>query len=72
MTSDLKPCPFCGSTDLSFQSSTEDREGVPSNVVCVDCGCAGPWAYLKQEQIEEHWVDLTIPPALVKLWNKRN
>jgi Lar family restriction alleviation protein len=71
MKEEIKPCPFCGSSDLSIQTSTKDREGVPSNVVCQDCGCAGPWAYLKSQEIDAAWLDNTIPKELIKLWNER-
>ena len=67
----LKPCPFCGSNDLNVQHSTEDREGVPANVICHDCGCAGPWTYLKRDLIEQFWDDFAFPTKLVKLWNER-
>jgi predicted nucleic-acid-binding Zn-ribbon protein len=44
------PCPFCGSTELeSRQIDIPDREGVPMAVLCPDCGCVGPWIYIKQE-----------------------
>jgi Lar family restriction alleviation protein len=71
-TKEIKPCPFCGSADLSIQTSTEDREGVPSNVVCQDCGCAGPWAYLQRKTISVAWDNNAIPAKLIKIWNERH
>jgi Lar family restriction alleviation protein len=68
---DIKPCPFCGSLELDIQTSTEDREGVPANVVCTDCGCSGPWAYLRPEVLESARNKNVIPARLIKLWNDR-
>lgn len=48
---DLLPCPFCGSTNIEIQISTPDREGVPTNLMCSDCGASGPWEY---EQVNSH------------------
>jgi Lar family restriction alleviation protein len=67
----IKPCPFCGGEDLTFQTSTEDREGVPANIICQDCGCAGPWEYIKREAIDNAWENNTIPSKLIELWNGR-
>ena len=69
---DIKPCPFCGSTDLNISMSTEHRKGVPANVYCHDCGCVGPLAYVKRELIEQFWDDFIFPAKLIKLWNKRH
>ncbi len=33
MSIELKPCPFCGSTDLTSEQSY---------VVCINCGALGP------------------------------
>ena len=41
-----KPCPFCGSNELIVEYvGSEDREGVPMAVTCMNCGCQGPWEY---------------------------
>ncbi len=69
---DIKPCPFCGSTDLNISISTEHRKGVPANVYCHDCGCVGPLAYFKRDLIEQFWDDFIFPTKLIKLWNKRH
>lgn len=68
---EIKPCPFCGSQDLTFQTSTEDREGVPANIICGHCGACGPWEYLKREVLDTAWDDNTIPAKLIELWNER-
>lgn len=61
-----EPCPFCGSLDLGFQISTEDREGLPCNISCQDCGASGPWTYVKEEELERE-----LPIIPLSLWNKR-
>lgn len=39
-------CPFCGGDDLEIQHGNEDREGVPVNIVCTECGARGPIVYM--------------------------
>ena len=41
----LKPCPFCGSTEIETYCQTADREGTPRGHFCADCGAYGPWEY---------------------------
>lgn len=74
-----KPCPFCGSSDIQYQTSTEDREGFPTNIMCGDCGCAGPWVYIKESELEkdmrwrkvnDEWVQ-GLPVRALELWNAR-
>ena len=61
----IHPCPFCGSQDVDIQTSTEDREGVPTNLFCVECGAAGPWAYMRP--------DATIENVVIETgWNNRH
>jgi Lar family restriction alleviation protein len=71
MSENIKPCPFCGGNDLNIQHSTEDREGIPSNIICQDCGCAGPWAYIRPEVLESALNKDRIPTRLISLWNDR-
>jgi Lar family restriction alleviation protein len=68
---EIKPCPFCGGNDLAVQHSTEDREGVPANLICQDCGCAGPWTYLRPERLESDLNNDRLPAQLKALWNER-
>lgn len=54
----MKPCPFCGGSELDYQTQTPDREGVPTNVICQDCGACGPWVYEKAGEVaqaNEQW-----------------
>lgn len=61
--SDLKPCPFCGSEELTFDSDGEC-------IICDDCGAFGPnpdkdfvnLSDVTDEQVMEH--------AATK-WNRR-
>lgn len=69
--SDIKSCPFCGGNDLTVQRSSEDREGIPANIICQDCGCAGPWDYLRTEVLENALNEDRIPVRLINLWNER-
>lgn len=45
----LKPCPFCGSTNLSqFTSSTIESDEVGYGFYCHSCGTKGPHAPSKE------------------------
>jgi hypothetical protein len=68
---EIKPCPFCTSHDLTIQTETKDREGVPSRIHCVDCGAGGPWEYMCPEALEIFFRDGGFPTKLVNLWNDR-
>lgn len=71
MSIELEPCPFCGSKDLTRQISTPDREGVPTNVLCMDCGASGPWTYVSPSQLEQYENTDEIPNEVIHLWNDR-
>ena len=58
---EIKPCPFCGSTNIDF----ETKNGAPSCLVCEDCGCTGPKAPYRIDD----WEFSTIPPELIEFWN---
>jgi hypothetical protein len=57
----LEPCPFCGTGSPDIQTGTPDREGTPTNRICVACGATGPWCY---EREGEH-------QCSDNLWNTR-
>ena len=77
--SERKPCPFCGSTKLDYETSIEDRDSWQTNIVCNGCGSTGPWLYLKEselpkeafEKVEGKWIN-TLPQKALDLWNKRS
>lgn len=47
MSEDLKPCPFCGSSDTN-----ENDQGGIAWVGCNDCGTEGPTTDMLWEAIE--------------------
>jgi Lar family restriction alleviation protein len=61
-----KPCPFCGSDELDYRICTEDREGIPTSIMCMDCGSIGPSIYLKKSELERE-----LPARALELWNNR-
>lgn len=42
MTEKLKPCPFCGSTDIKFAVFDAEDEGSVLCMTCKKCGACGP------------------------------
>jgi Lar family restriction alleviation protein len=38
MKTELKPCPFCGSSDLSFTPQPEVKHTMVRGVLCRSCG----------------------------------
>lgn len=49
---DLRPCPFCGGTDLMVVPDPEDKRD--SMVLCRSCGASGCPAYHSNDA-REHW-----------------
>ena len=41
MNPDLRPCPFCSSSDLTIATATDDDITTVA-VVCLECGATGP------------------------------
>jgi hypothetical protein len=41
MTTDLRSCPFCDSSDLTIAKATDD-EITTVAIVCLECGATGP------------------------------
>lgn len=61
MTTELKPCPFCGKpAELEIDG---DHRGIFFTLGCPDGDCAGRWVYYTQD-IEEK-------DAAVERWNRR-
>ena len=56
MTDDLKPCPFCGSTDVHIEHKNDDQK----NVHCLKCGAS----------VKDGWF-LQTTDDLVYMWNRR-
>lgn len=61
MTEKLKPCPFCGGTDIEVESS--DYGG--PYVFCNDCGALGPPTRWTDETADDH-------ARARALWNTRH
>lgn len=53
----LKPCPFCGSTDVHL---TEDDRGECEGITCKDCNV---WV--------DHMFDALSREEAIELWNRR-
>lgn len=51
---ELKPCPFCGSKDLSDYTD-EDHDGMPGFVRCESCGADGPCLAPTAAKAVEAW-----------------
>ena len=41
----IKPCPYCGSTDLGIGKGNPVHDGHPTYVFCDRCDARGPWIY---------------------------
>ena len=57
MSDELKPCPFCGSEDVSLESPADGYES--RDVKCRNCLATGPGVICD-------WNDRTSPPAVVE------
>jgi Lar family restriction alleviation protein len=66
MSIELKPCPFCGSKDITYQSHEDScgRFGYVT-VWCMDCEAEGPPHDWKKTDEEECLKETT------ELWNRR-
>jgi len=54
MILELKPCPFCGSTDLKISAQEADLYGDVLFVHCKDCDACGP-AHEDAEDAKAAW-----------------
>ena len=59
MSAELKPCPYCGGTDIKIDRHIESRSptGELFTMCCYDCGATFPGRYRRE--------------LLVNAWNKR-
>ena len=65
METELKPCPFCGSTDIRKLVTVFD-----CNIWCSECrGSIHRDNYMKCDTIRETLIDAE--PEAVKAWNRR-
>lgn len=65
---ELKPCPFCGSDDLSTST-----QGSAVYIECLGCGSQGPYAYMKSHWGDEEYLaeKQEIYKAVIMAWNER-
>ena len=59
-------CPWCGNDEIEYQTSTEDREGIPVNPVCCHCGACGPYDYVNPNSTNEDFEHYAL-----QLWDNR-
>lgn len=45
---ELKPCPFCGSSDVSIEPLASISNQALRRVLCQDCAAEGPLALVRQ------------------------
>jgi Lar family restriction alleviation protein len=50
MTTDLKPCPFCGYKDIFYSQSEKGC----IKAMCSDCGASTDW-YNTENEVDEAW-----------------
>jgi Lar family restriction alleviation protein len=56
----LKPCPFCGGSNICLPFGDPPEKGyINSWVTCSDCDCDGPTSNIKdplcQQKVIENW-----------------
>lgn len=78
MTDTLKPCPFCASNDIEYNS--DDFDGTDFVITCRDCGIFFPW-YLVHDIVNKEYgypkgdgghSKARYKKAALKLWNRRD
>ena len=70
-----KKCPFCHSLNIHSRIvDIIDREGLPVQLYCDDCGASGGCDYTREYSINERGQpELTqdLPTEALKVWNTR-
>lgn len=65
MSSDLKPCPFCGETRVNASDVRSFNDGRSYAVVCVGCEGSGPIVPAKKKsRALLAWNDRAVPPEM--------
>lgn len=67
MTTELKPCPFCGGEAHVSQALIVDMNIVTYSVICDACGMG----IFKARLTPDEWVALKDPQAAIDAWNTR-
>lgn len=74
MSETLKPCPFCGSKDLTVsQRGTESNKVRVSGVLCEKCGASITTRVLREpDAITGAWSSEWLKKEIIKRWNTRD
>ena len=67
MSEEIKPCPFCGSNDLSVISYGNINSGC-FYVICKKCNTEGPKVTIEKNELEHI---LNIHDLAIQKWNQR-
>lgn len=55
MSDELKPCPFCGCSDVSMYTNGTDVDDYSYVVECDGCGCTLDTGFESEERAIEEW-----------------
>lgn len=55
MDDELKPCPFCGSTELKMREGYLQDRSIAYSVVCMNCASMGAWCAESKENAIASW-----------------
>ena len=61
---ELKPCPFCGGTDIQLVQDADVY------YCCMDCGTEGPWYWSSEKNPWGKPTD-TLEEFAIRAWNRR-
>ena len=70
---ELKPCPFCGSKEISIEYYKETEDDAPYWQICCDmCGTMSGKCFIDYEYINQaHRAYLEAAEKVVDRWNNR-
>ena len=65
MSDEIKPCPFCGCTDISMYTNGSDLDNYSYVVECDGCGCILDTGFDSEERAIEEWNHRILPTTKV-------
>ena len=73
---EIKPCPFCGSTNLEISKKTATGALVDGRihrvaVYCKDCNTYGPRATIRDPEDSWRFKTTELEQEAIKKWNER-